>query len=230
MGLIRNLLAIIGLVAVICGGYMYQKYGAMFGVAQQMAPQMEKLAPLMAKAGPAMEKFAPILEKHADKFAEFEEGALDMYAGFADRLLSTGDPGVAMMWVKEVDEGLSPDDVVESLKSLASSRNFLFVGEAPFYKQVKAVTNKDFRYVNFLSFCDARVGAMMADYRDAYTGFMPCRIAVIEGKDGKLRLVSMNLDMMIHGGKPLPPELKKEALRVRNVIWEMMEGAARGDF
>ena len=59
---------------------------------------------------------------------------------------------------------------------------------------------------------------------------MPCRIAVVEDKEGKLWLHSMNLDLMIHGGKELPPELKKEAQRVRQVIFSMMEGAAAGEF
>jgi uncharacterized protein (DUF302 family) len=59
---------------------------------------------------------------------------------------------------------------------------------------------------------------------------MPCRISVVEDKTGKLWLYSMNLDMMIHGGKQLPDELKTEAIRVRNVIWSMMQGASKGEF
>jgi hypothetical protein len=40
----------------------------------------------------------------------------------------------------------------------------------------------------------------------------------------------MNLDLMIHGGEPLPPELKDQALRVRDTIREIMNGAAAGEF
>ena len=81
-----------------------------------------------------------------------------------------------------------------------------------------------------MSFCDVRVGKMMADYNDAYTGFMPCRIAEVENMQGKIWLYSMNLDMLIHGGRMLPPELRKEAIRIRNVVREIMEGAAAGEF
>jgi hypothetical protein len=66
------------------------------------------------------------------------------------------------MWSMPVKEDLSPDDVIESMKSLASSKNFLFVG-SPFYK-LKAITGEDYRYVNFLSFCDARVGQQMLEH------------------------------------------------------------------
>jgi len=164
------------------------------------------------------------------KLSRFDPEFLGAYAAFADKLLDTGDPGVAMMWAVPVNEGLSTDDVVESLKSLATTNNLLFVGESPFYKQVEAVTGEDYRYVNFLSFCDAQVGKMMLEYRDQYSGFMPCRIALVEKEEGSLWLYSMNLDLMIHGGLELPPELKSEALRVRDTLQRIMEGAAAGEF
>ena len=166
----------------------------------------------------------------APKLAEFDDGAVQTYKEFAQTMMETGDPAVAMMWSVPVQEGLSPEEVVESLKSLATSKNFLFVGESPFYKQVQAITGETYRYVNFLSFCDARVGMRMLAYKDQYSGFMPCRIALVEGADGHLGLYSMNLDFMIHGGKKLPPDLKADAIRVRDTIKFMMEGAARGEF
>ncbi len=62
----------------------------------------------------------------------------------------------------------------------------MYVGESVFYKAVEAITGEPYRHMSLLFFCDAMVGKMMADYRDAYTGFMPCRIAVVEGKYGKI--------------------------------------------
>lgn len=204
MKAIRNLLALIGLVTVVGGGY------------------------LLSKAWPTISELWPVVTEV--DFREFDPGFVEAYTDFAKRLLESKDPGVAMMYSVPVEEGLEAEDVKESLKSLATSKNFLFVGESPFYKQVEAVTGEPYRYINFLSFCDARVGMMMADYRDAYTGFMPCRIAIVEDLEGALWLHTMNLDLMIHGGKALPPELKQEAIRVWETIRAIMEGAARGDF
>lgn len=164
------------------------------------------------------------------KLAQFDPGFPKAYGEFAGKLLETGDPGVAMMWSVPVQEGLSTDDVVASLKSLATSKSLLFVGESPFYKQVEAVTGEPYRYVNFLSFCDAQVGRKMLEYRDQYSGFMPCRIALVEDRTGKLALYSMNLDLMIHGGRPLPPDLKQDAMQVRDKILAIMQGAAAGEF
>lgn len=164
------------------------------------------------------------------RLADFDPEFLGTYSRFAGELLETGDPGVAMMWSVPVEEGLSTDEVVDSLKSLATTKNLLFVGESPFYQQVEAVTGEDYRYVNFLSFCDAQVGKMMLEYRNHYSGFMPCRIALVEDREGKLWLYSMNLDFMIHGGKELPPDLKQAAIQVRETLRSMMQGAAAGEF
>lgn len=164
------------------------------------------------------------------RIADFDPKFASVYAEFAGRLMDTGDPGVAMMWAVPVEEGLETGDVIDSLKSLATSNNLLFVGESPFYKQVEAITGEPYRYVNFLSFCDASVGKMMLEYRDQYSGFMPCRIALVEDGDGRLWLYSMNLDLMIYGGKELPEELKGAALRVRDTLRKIMSGAAAGEF
>lgn len=164
------------------------------------------------------------------KLQQFDPEFVNVYKGFAERLLETGDPGMAMMWSVPVEEGIEVEDVIESLHSLASERNMLFVGESPFYKQVEAMTGEKYRYINFLSFCSAKVGRLMLEYRDQYSGFMPCRIAIVEDKQGKLSLYSMNLDLMIYGGKVLPAELKEGAIYVRENIREMMELAAAGEF
>jgi uncharacterized protein (DUF302 family) len=110
------------------------------------------------------------------------------------------------------------------------SRNFLFVNESPFYKQAEAVTGEPFRHVAFMQFCDVRVGIEMLKYNNAYSAFMPCVISIVEDTDGKLWLYAMNMDFLIHGAKELPPDLKRDALRVRRIMREIMEGAAAGEF
>ncbi|MFW5723093.1 MAG: DUF302 domain-containing protein [Halochromatium sp.] len=164
------------------------------------------------------------------RLADFDPEFVPVYSGFVAKLLDTGDPGGAMMWAVPVEEGLGTDEVIDSLKSLATTNNLLFVGESPFYQQVEAVTGEDYRYVNFLSFCDAQVGKMMLEYRNHYSGFMPCRIALVEDRDGRLWLYSMNLDFMIHGGRELPADLKQAAIDVRDTLRSIMQGAAVGEF
>jgi len=192
MRFVKNILAVIGVLALLAGGFGYAKYKAFFGSLDPEAPRV---------------------------FAE-------MY----DKFMPGRDWADAMMWEFPVAQGVSPEDVKRSLTSLAYGRNLLFTGEAPFYKQAEATIGKPYRYVNFLSFCDARVGMMMLDYNNKYSGFMPCRIAIVQDNSGKVWIYSMNLDMMIYGGKPLPPELKAKAITVRNTLYEIMKAAAAGEF
>ena len=190
--LLRNLLAIIGLAALVVGGVGYFKY--------------------------------------KDFMAALDPGAAQIFQDLGGRYMATLDPGVAVVRTVPVKEGLKAEDVVDSLKSLAVQHGMLFVGESPFYKQVEAVTGKPYRFVSFYSFCDAGVGAQMIEYNSAYSAFMPCRIAVAEDKNGRLWLHMMSLDFFIHGGKPLPPDLKAGAIKVRDALDKIMRGAAAGEF
>jgi len=192
MKLIRNLLALVGLVALLGAAAAYV----------EVRPIVDKLDP----------------------------GALKVYSQFGTRFMETLDPGISMVKSIEVKEGLAPEDVVDSLKSLSVQYGMLFVGEAPFYKQVEAVTGKPYRYVAFYSFCDAMVGVQMLEYDTAYTAFMPCRISLVEDGHGRLWLHTMDLDMFIYGGKPLPPDLKAGAIKVRDALDKILHGAAEGEF
>lgn len=191
-GLLRNLLALVGLVALVAGGVGYFKL--------------------------------------KDLQAALDPGAAQLFQELGGTYMKTLDPGVAVVRTVPVKEGLKPEDVVDSLKSLAVQHGMLFVGESPFYKQVEAVTGKPYRFISFYSFCDASVGAMMIEYNSAYSAFMPCRIAVVEDQKGRLWLHMMSLDMFIHGGKPLPPDLKAGAIKVRDALDKIMQGAASGEF
>jgi len=191
-GFLRNVLALVGLAAVVVVGVGYMKY--------------------------------------QDLRASLDPDAMQTFASLGGRYMETLDPGVTVVKTVAVKEGMKPEDVVESLKSLAVQHNMLFVGEAPFYKQVEAVTGQPYRFVAFYSFCDARVGAMMIDYNTAYSAFMPCRIAVVEDKKGRIFLHMMSLDPFINGGKPLPPDLKAGAVKVRDALDKIMKGAAAGEF
>lgn len=192
MKIIKNILAVIGLVVIVAGGIVSYKVVA--------------------------------LE------SEFNSNAPSVYVKFVNRLLESKDPGVSLDYAVPVKEGISHHDVKESLINLAKQDNVLYTGEHPFYKQVEASTGKPYRYINFLSFCHPHSGKMVLDYQDAYSSFMPSRIAIVEDKTGKLWLHTMRLDLVIYGGKPLSPELKNEALKVWNTTRDMMDRAAEGEF
>jgi hypothetical protein len=161
---------------------------------------------------------------------DFDPQAPTIYKELALKLLETKDAAMPMVWKIPVNDGIDAEQVKESMKSIAIQKGMFFAGESPFYKQVEAITGQPYRHISFLNFCDATVGKKMADYNDAYTAMMPCTISVVQDKAGKLAIYSMNMDLMIYGGKTLPDDLKKEALKVRGNMLAIMEGAAKGEF
>jgi uncharacterized protein (DUF302 family) len=104
------------------------------------------------------------------------------------------------------------------------------VGELPLSKDIEAKTDKNYRFVKIYLFCNSLTAAKMLDYSDAYSAYLPCRITLLEDKAGKLWLTALNMDMMIYGGEPLPPELKAEALQVKEQILDIMNRGAAGEF
>lgn len=171
-------------------------------------------------------KVLPLIEK----FDTFEDKAADTYSGFAKKLFESGSAVEAMVVKIKVEEGISAKDLDASILSIANELNIKNVGELPLSKQVEAMSGKPYRHVKIYLLCNAMTAANMLNYNDSFSAFLPCRISVVEDRQGELWLYAMNMDLMISGGEPIPPALKKEALIVQNTLNEIMQRAAEGDF
>jgi hypothetical protein len=195
MSIIRNLLALIGLIAVAAAIYIVVNYTPMINQYKALDPEAGRV-----------------------------------YLEMAQKLLETGNSAEATIWKVPVKEGLTPDDVDTSMKSIASEHNIKNVGELPLYKQVEAMSGKPYRFVKIYMFCDALTASRMIDYSDAFSAYLPCRVTLLEDKTGKLWLYTLNMGLMIYGGKPLPPALKEEAKQVKKIISDIMNRGSKGDF
>jgi len=171
-------------------------------------------------------KMAPTMQA----FESFDEKAIDVYSEMMEMVLETGNSAEAMVWKVPVSEDLSADEVEETMRFVANEHNIKNVGELPLSAQIEAMSGQKSRYLKIYMFCNALMAAQMLDYSDAYSAFLPCRISMVEDKQGKLWLYSLNMDAMIYGGKPLPPALKKEAEGVKEIILDIMNRGAEGDF
>ena len=171
-----------------------------------------------------------LIEPAYHRFNSFDEKAFDTYQSLFKNILETGNAAEATVWKMQVDEGLKTAEVEEVMKFVANEHNIKNVGELPLYKQVEASIGKPFRFMKIYMFCNALTAAKMVEYSDAFSAYLPCRITLLEDKKGKLWLYSLNMDLMIHGGMPLPEELKKEALNVKKIILDIMKRGASGEF
>jgi len=171
-------------------------------------------------------KFAPMRQT----FESFDEKAMDVYGEMATKLLETGNAAEATVWKVPVEEGLSVADVETAMRAVANELNIKNVGELPLSAQVEAMSGEKSRFFKIYMFCNALTAAQMLEYSDAYAAYLPCRVSMVEDKEGKLWLYSLNMDAMIYGGKPLPPALKEEAMGVKKIILEIMHRGAAGEF
>ncbi len=171
-------------------------------------------------------KFEPAY--HAVK--RFDDNAIATYSNMISKLVETGNAADATVWKVKVNDGLTAEDVEDAMKSIAAEHNIKNVGELPLYQQITAMTGKKFRFMKIYMYCNPLTAAKMVDYSDAFSAYLPCRITLLEDKQGHLWIYSLNMDMMIYGGTPLPPELKKEALRVKEIIQDIMKRGASGEF
>jgi len=192
MGLIRNILALIGLLGVALAGWGYAKYG--------------------------------------NNLVGFDAEAGRVYWEMAEGVLQTRNAAEATIWKIPVAEGLSPEEVEETMKFVANEHNMSNVGELPLSKDIEAKSGADYRFVKIYLFCNSLTASRMLDYSDAYAAYLPCRITLIEDMQGKLWLIALNMDLMIHGGEELPPALKAEALKVKEQILDIMNRGAKGEF
>ena len=195
MGLIRNILAIIGLIAIIGGGYGYSKFGG------EMA-----------------------------EFNKLDAGAKKVYTNMWKNLKEHGNTPDATVWKKQLDEGVTAEDAAEAMSSVATELNIKAVGILPLSKEVEAKTGKKQRLLTIYQYCNPLTAMTMVEFSDAFSAYLPCRIAMVEDKEGKVWLYSLDMDFMIHGGRSLPDNLLKEANKVKDVILQIMEAGATGEF
>jgi uncharacterized protein (DUF302 family) len=134
-----------------------------------------------------------------------------------------------------VAEDVSFDDAIESMKLRANEINFKFVGHSPLWKDVAAITGEDTPRVEIFSFCDAIVARKVLDFAPEFIVFIPCRIALIEDAQGQIWVMTLDwnvnwLNLAQNPNSVLDKELREEAIRIREGIRYIMEGAATGDF
>ncbi len=163
---------------------------------------------------------------------DLDPKAGETYGKLYDRFIeSGGDIGAATVWRMKVQEGVTKEDIAMSLESARVGTGLLDVGQMPLSEEIKARTGRDdVKYLKIYQYCNPITAEKMVDYSPYFSAYLPCRIAVAEDENGDLWLYSLDMDMMIHGGRELPPEMKKEAGKVRDAIWNMMESAASGGF
>lgn len=168
------------------------------------------------------------------KVKKLDPNAMGLYMDMAERVLNEGDAAATMVKTIPAEDGVSIEDMIDSMKSVAEENNMLMVGKTVMFNNSASGDKDTFgnptRSVVIVSFCNKQIARKFIDYSVAYGAFMPCRVLITEDKDGKLWLSTMKLDLMIAGGYSLTPEMLKLATKIKDTMYLIQEKAAAGDF
>ncbi len=170
-------------------------------------------------------KFGGVISKIQD----LDKDAFPVYVAMFNQVLATGDPAQAMMKEYKVQENISNKDVGESIYALAEEYNMRITGDVIMFTKEDAKPN-EVKYVRIFSMCSLHIAKVFLNYSRYFGGFMPCRIMLIEYGNGKRYLITMDLELAIHGGKPLSPKMLKLATHIQKAMIEVPARAAKGNF
>ena len=130
--------------------------------------------------------------------------------------------------------GVSFDQVVESMMLRANQVNLKYVGKNQIWKEFRAVLHDDKApRVEVFSFCDIAVGRDLLKVIPEIVVFLPCRIAVMEDADKNIWVMTLDWDVtwLEQAGKQagITPELRKDAMAIREKLDSVMRAGADGE-
>jgi hypothetical protein len=166
---------------------------------------------------------------------KLDSQALPEYMRMFDKVLTTGDPAKGMVRkVKMViPEGMTKqeafENAIEIMDEVASEYGLAMVDSKTMPRNGKLFKDGGL-LTHIRSYCSPSIADRFLSHSGEFIGFMPCRIGIIEEPNGDIYLYTMSMELMIHGGIPLPAELAELANEVRMGMYTMMDKAAEGDY
>jgi len=143
------------------------------------------------------------------------------------------DPSTAIYEIP-VNEGVSYQDVVESLKSISEGMNFVNPANFPIGEHMKLRGVDPQGVKDVRSFCNLSMGTEIILDHPEFLVFAPCRIAIYEKPDVNKRMkLYLALDRPTFDLKNIknPTErARKSAQELETKLLEIMDKARKGDF
>jgi len=165
----------------------------------------------------------------ASKVSQLDPGAMPAYMKMFNTVLETGDAAKAMVQEYKVDKDVSNEEVGESVKALVENNNMRLTGDVKMFTKEDAKAD-EVKHARIFSMCSLPIAKKFLNFSHQFGGFMPCRIMLVEMGNGDRFLYTMDLTLMIHGGKTLPPAMLKLAKKVQAAMEGISAKAAEGDF
>jgi len=168
------------------------------------------------------------------KIAKLDPQALPEYIKMFDTVLTTGDPAKGMVRkVKMViPEGVTKqeafENAIEVMDEIGAEYGLAMVDQKTMPRNGKLFKDGGL-LTHIRSYCSPAIADRFLTHSGEFIGFMPCRIGIVEDKNGDIYLYTMGMELMINGGHTLPPEMLELANEVKKGMYTMMEKGAAGE-
>lgn len=159
--------------------------------------------------------------------SQLDPKASQVFSEFAHKALSK-DVASANIVKRPLDPGVTRKAAIRSMKLRANQRNIKLVGRLAYHRQIRAMTGEPYPYLEILQFCDPLTARDLLAYNPDFVVYMPCSIVLYEDGEGRYWLATMNLDMLIHGGPQLAPDLRERVQGVKDGLLDIMAAGASG--
>ena len=128
-----------------------------------------------------------------------------------------------------LEKGVSPEDAAQAMMIKAAKLKLDFVGQQRIYRPLQTGNIPAGIHLEIFQFCNLDDAHSLVMENLMFAAFMPCRIAMVEDKNRKVWLMTLNLDMVIDQ-KMLPPKLAEIAIRINQDMMKVLVAGATGDF
>lgn len=165
-------------------------------------------------------------EPYVNKARGLDGSALGVYAEVAKTVLRTGDAMEALVYQRQVAPGRDAADVERSLEAGAAELGLDSLGVLAVQQEVRSRSTDEFPLLQVYLFCDPDLAVDLMRHNPATAAYLPCRVTLYQDSGGDLWVMAPNLDLMLHGSRPLPLSLQERAAGLQALLREMVDRAA----
>ncbi len=131
-------------------------------------------------------------------------------------------------------DGLTFDEVVQSMELRANTLNFKKVGHSPMWKDIQAVLgDMSAPRMEVFHYCDIAAGRAVLMAAPESIAYLPCRIAIMEDANKQIWVITLDWDLAwldtVQGKMGVNSELAKFAKDINEKMDSIMRAAANGD-
>lgn len=151
----------------------------------------------------------------------------DAFGKFLEQIVEN-DVANAMIVKMPLDEGISINQAIESMKLRANLMNVKLLGSYPLSKTIQKTIGTKINFIEIFEFCDMITAAPILQDSPAFAAQIPCRIAIYEDSNGQVWFVTTNLDIFIYGSRYTSAKLKAQLLKIQDNLLKIMGAGATG--